>query len=969
MFSYGALPTSLVAFILASPILASPTTPYDLFHEIAIHAPKLPEQPICCLRPLTPLEPTEEEVLLTFEEWKAKRLADTHKEASSGSHPPVNSSQKPAGSIPADSSSESSNTTISPDDDSPRSSSEALQVEVPPGRRLPHFQIPIIDRFNYASLDCSARVHGSHKSAKSASSILASKKDRYMLSPCVEKNQFVVVELCDDISIDTVQLANFEFFSGVFKDFSVSVAKTYSTDPKEWVPAGTYRAKNTRGVQSFHPPNSLGDFYRFIRIDFRSHYGNEYYCPVSLLRVYGLTHLEQWKWDMWEEESRRRAAEQASLPPVEPVEDLPQPVHFSATDSSQETLNEKTEPVPVTDIPSTSHDTISSNIESLTIPSTADPLPAALEPVPNTPTETSIHSSPLVSQHLQKADPPASGSVLSPPPTPVPESAAHLVGEPPSSALYASSGSQVPNVSIKETSSTQQRQTISASPSGSTSSDSSTASVISGSPSSSSSLTSFSLHHTTSSELRNSSSEVPVSSASPQAPRSSSSLSSAPVNSSSTSVHNTRTISTPIPVHTPQSLAVVPPPNLSSGGESIYRTIMNRLAALDANTTLYARYVEEQIAGVREVLRRVGEDVGRLEGIGKAQAQMYQRSVLDFERQRKRLELEHSELLSKVNYLTEEVTLEKRLGIAQLCLLLTVLVFMTLTRGSRNEVVHASRSRSSSMRGWGKRTLSFSGDWMSKLRGPKPPGELRELPPHGPAEKPPGSIVFPSESVQYLEIPRPRKSLASARKTAPHPHPRSRTPSNRTPLSRHNAHPLPSTPTSSRPLLSRANSGGPVPLTASNSVGMIGPVPKSAKRWARTAHLHEVKHLGVHRRTNSANTHTPRVERDMENRPPFSPTSSAPIVGVTDAISSQRSGPKDIEGDVFSPCTEGSNEFNVGQSSISRSSPKKSAASHCRQLSEVGGDLLKGCALRGASSEDANSDWEDTDADASDLDA
>ena len=70
-----------------------------------------------------------------------------------------------------------------------------------------------------------------------------------MLSPCAEEKQFVVVELCDDIRIDTMQLANFEFFIGVFKDFSVSVAKQYTTDPKEWVPAGTYRAKNVRGVQ------------------------------------------------------------------------------------------------------------------------------------------------------------------------------------------------------------------------------------------------------------------------------------------------------------------------------------------------------------------------------------------------------------------------------------------------------------------------------------------------------------------------------------------------------------------------------------------------------------------------------------------------------------------------------------------------------------------------------------------------
>jgi hypothetical protein len=42
---------------------------------------------------------------------------------------------------------------------------------------------------------------------------------------------------------------------------------------------------------------------------------------------------------------------------------------------------------------------------------------------------------------------------------------------------------------------------------------------------------------------------------------------------------------------------------------------MNRLTALEANHTLYARYVEEQTAGVRDMLKRLGEEVGRLEGI------------------------------------------------------------------------------------------------------------------------------------------------------------------------------------------------------------------------------------------------------------------------------------------------------------------------------------------------------------------
>ena len=51
--------------------------------------------------------------------------------------------------------------------------------------------------------------------------------------------QFVGIELCEDIRFDTVQLATFDF-SGVFKDFTVSVAKTYPTDAEKWNIAGAY---------------------------------------------------------------------------------------------------------------------------------------------------------------------------------------------------------------------------------------------------------------------------------------------------------------------------------------------------------------------------------------------------------------------------------------------------------------------------------------------------------------------------------------------------------------------------------------------------------------------------------------------------------------------------------------------------------------------------------------------------------
>ena len=240
MRSLRTLPVPLLALLFALPVLSEPSTPNDPFHDVAAQTKKEPEPPICCLRPLAPLENTEEELLLSFEEWKAKQASGERATNGPSPAPPAVLSKINDNVSDTGSSSEQGGL---PPTTAPLDKTEA------PVPDAPHFHIPITDRFNYASLDCSARVHTAHKGAKSTSSILSSKKDRYLLSPCAASNQFVVVELCDDIRIDTVQLANYEFFSGVFKDFTVSVAKTHTMDPASWTFAGTYRAKNARGVQ------------------------------------------------------------------------------------------------------------------------------------------------------------------------------------------------------------------------------------------------------------------------------------------------------------------------------------------------------------------------------------------------------------------------------------------------------------------------------------------------------------------------------------------------------------------------------------------------------------------------------------------------------------------------------------------------------------------------------------------------
>ncbi|KAL9117664.1 MAG: hypothetical protein Q9187_005798, partial [Circinaria calcarea] len=153
------------------------------------------------------------------------------------------------------------------------------------------------ERSNYASFDCAATVLKSNPECKGTTAVLFENKDSYMLNECSAKNKFFIVELCNDILIDTVVLANFEFFSSTFRTFRVSVSDRYPVKLDKWRNLGTFEARNTREVQAFLVENPF-IWARYLRIEFLTHYGNEYYCPVSLLRVHGKTMMEDYKHDV-----------------------------------------------------------------------------------------------------------------------------------------------------------------------------------------------------------------------------------------------------------------------------------------------------------------------------------------------------------------------------------------------------------------------------------------------------------------------------------------------------------------------------------------------------------------------------------------------------------------------------------------------------------------------------------------------
>jgi len=219
---------------------------------------------------------------------------------------------------------------------------------------------------------------------------------------------------------------------------------------------------------------------------------------------------------------------------------------------------------------------------------------------------------------------------------------------------------------------------------------------------------------------------------------------------------------------------------------------------------------------------------------------------------------------------------------------------MGLTRGSRTEIEHGPpvRFNSTSMKEWGKRHFSLGSDWANRFKGKsntitsrssvrsqeRSRARMRPQPLSIPAQQPSHAygcffvayhnlgllftldfFFLDGNSVSNFTFPsrQPRKEpleTIQLNSASGEYHPqigttltsRSRAPSLRSPPSgRRTQHTMQNkaiTPTGSsiRPL-QRSNSQGGFPMHYTNSWAAGNNVPKSAKRWARTAHLHEVR--------------------------------------------------------------------------------------------------------------------------------
>jgi hypothetical protein len=105
----------------------------------------------------------------------------------------------------------------------------------------------------------------------------------------------VTIELCQEIKPEAIVLANYELFSSTVNKFTVFGSTSLEIPIINWSLLGEFEAKpmHRDQVVSFAPEMMQGNlFFKYLRISFDSHHGSEHFCPISSVRVYGKTMLQ-----------------------------------------------------------------------------------------------------------------------------------------------------------------------------------------------------------------------------------------------------------------------------------------------------------------------------------------------------------------------------------------------------------------------------------------------------------------------------------------------------------------------------------------------------------------------------------------------------------------------------------------------------------------------------------------------------
>lgn len=525
------------------------------------------------------------------------------------------------------------------------------------------------ERFNYASYDCAATILKTNPEAKGASAVLGKNKDSYMLNECSAQNKFLILELCDDISIDTIVLANFEFFSSTFRTFRVSVSDKYPVKVNKWKVLGTFEARNTRDVQAFLVENPV-IWARYLRIEFLSHYGNEYYCPVSLVRVHGTTMLEEYKHDLESVQSDNEDVERQESDETSDTDSLvPEAVAEAILTQAEHVKFE--EPVGTHQLAEIAESTATETGPDPANATQIVSVDAVVTPMPTSPANLSVRfdERSIHEEMLQTCE---------------------TVNES-TTATEGSSGRQQSSVPITSTEEESSKSTVS-----------------------SAALTT---DKTSVSAAQSDNATTTASSSHASVPSSDTGTNSTAIKSPpSSSIANATKVS---------ASSAQPPAATPTMQESFFKSVQKRLQMLESNSSLSLQYIEEQSRALRDAFLKVEQRqmakttsfldylnttvLNELRDFRQQYDQLWQSTVIELEMQRERYQQESMAINARLGILADEVIFQKRMSLLQMLLILICLGLVLFSKGSLNSYLEMPLVQSVLARSPSSRWLSISG--------------------------------------------------------------------------------------------------------------------------------------------------------------------------------------------------------------------------------------------------------------------
>ncbi|KIV91383.1 hypothetical protein PV10_05927 [Exophiala mesophila] len=503
------------------------------------------------------------------------------------------------------------------------------------------------ERSNYASFDCGADVIKYNPEAKSALAILGKNKDAYMLNECSAQNKYVILELCNHIAIDTIVVANFEFFSSIFRTFRVTVSDKYPVKADKWKSIGTFEARNTREVQAFLVENPV-IWARYVRIEFLTHYGNEYYCPVSLVRIHGTTMLEEYNHDL---ESLQTDYElESEVPHSSDVSDVSSAISATSATSveSTSTSSDSSVNLPVKDQMS---DMKQENATTTELDSTSSQVTEATTSSLSETTSPDTSNSQRNSSQVTNAENRTSSTNDCTSERNMSYTAEHSVNldQMASNATSFTAAASANSTSINSTSSS-----------------------------------------ATQSPSTGTKTEHPVDIGSNATSIQSNNSSSIKSTSTSSSVNSTKV----------SGSSTQPAPAAPTMQESFFKSVQKRLQMLESNSSLSLQYIEEQSRALRDAFRKVEQRqlakttsfldqlnatvLNELREFRQQYDQLWQSTVIELEMQRERYQQENGAINARLGVLADELIFQKRMAFLQMMLILTCLGLIIFSKGNLN---------------------------------------------------------------------------------------------------------------------------------------------------------------------------------------------------------------------------------------------------------------------------------------------